>query len=256
MSEPRFQQKYQQVLVQIGGIAIFLAGAVFRKNWTAEFDTLFRHIPGLKMIPENNIKKVVDWYQFISDSPFMALVYLDLFDLVNYFLVMLGFFALFYIYREKYPKLMYPALILILSSFILHVIYNPAIPLFIYANQYFSTTSSSIKSDLLIQGQKSLENYRVGILPSWPMAISLLCFALAGLIFSVVIIKSQFVKKWVAIFGIIAHSFLSLHVLLIPLIPDWSFLFIPSASVFLLIWHVSFGYRILKWSNKTRIINQ
>jgi hypothetical protein len=72
-------------LYKVGGVAALIAGAMFRRNISAEIELFSQHTPPVA---------VSDWFELLQSNRLLGLAYLHVFDLVNYALVGLMFLAL------------------------------------------------------------------------------------------------------------------------------------------------------------------
>ncbi|MBD3192564.1 MAG: hypothetical protein GF308_18130 [Candidatus Heimdallarchaeota archaeon] len=229
-----------------------LAGIVFRKNWSAEFSAIFRHIPGLGFIPEEIPLEAIDWVTLIHDLPFIGLVYLNFFDVINYLLVGLLFGALVLKMKKEYKYYALAALIVGLVGIILYWVMNNTFVMFRLTKDYYAATSDPAREDILAQVEQVLTRYNPGAYyPTVPIIVSRVCFALAGLTFSILVLKQKLVRVWLGIMGIIAHGFLLLYFPLLLIIPLFAYIAIPAAAPFLMIWHIGTGYRLVKPRKET-----
>lgn len=252
MKSQEEQQTISNYLFLVGGIAGMLAGIVFRKNWSAEFSALFRHIPGLGFIPEEIPLEAIDWVTLIHDLPFIGLVYLNFFDVINYLLVGLLFGALVLKMKKEYKYYALAALIVGVVGIILYGVMNNTFVMFRLTKDYYAATSDPAREDILAQVEQVLTRYNPGAYyPNVPIIVSRLCFALAGLTFSILVLKQGLGRAWLGIMGIIAHGLLLLYFPLLLIIPSFAYIAIPAAAPFLMIWHIGTGYRLVKSRKET-----
>jgi len=241
------QKKYSYMILKIGGIAGILASVLFRKNWSAEFSAIFSHIPGLEFIPAEIPINSIDWFELINNHPFIGLVYLDFFNIVNYVLVAFVLIALFVILPKNNKKLALFALIVGISSIILYIIINNTFTMINLTNQYVSATTDSSKLEIALEAEKILLRYNPGLYKQgYLLYISQFGFALSGEIYAILVLKNFNLKKWIKICGIISHGSLLIYFIPLIFVPDFAFIFIPLASPFLLIWYFCVGKYLIR----------
>jgi hypothetical protein len=247
MNTNDLQKKKGRILLIIGGIAGILASVLFRKNWSAEFSTIFRHIPGLEFIPAEIPINAIDWFELINNHPFIGLVYLNFFDIVNYLLVAILLFTIFSIMPKNNKKYALFALIVGISSIILYLFINNSFIIINLTNQYVSATSDSSRLEIILEAERILQRYNPGLhKQGYLVYTSQVGFALSGEIYAILVFKNFNLKKWIKICGIISHGSLLMYLILFLFIPDFAFIFIPLASPFLLIWYFCVGMYFIR----------
>ena len=170
-------------LYRTGGIAALLAAILFRRNIGAEV-SLFT---GVEAIPHS----AADWYALLQSNPFVGLSFLAVFDLVDYALVGLIFLALAAAsgpaagpwrpsrwpagwWRRGEPRS------------------NISLTLFSLSQQYAAATSAAQQDAFLAAGQAVLATGDpLAVYPTAGAYVSLLLIALAGLLFSIILLRSH-----------------------------------------------------------------
>ncbi len=238
---------YKKIFLQVTALAGILAAVIFRKNWSSEARTIFINLPGFSFIPKADPENILEWFSLIQDQPFMAFVFLDFFDIINYILVLLLFIGLYLILKEEYPRIMLFALTTGIIGVILCIYANPALQIVNLSKDYFSTAILMEQNEIILQAEAIFSRYSTG-----PNEFGILvycsqfCFALAGLIFAITLIKSPIFTKKQRTVGIIAHGLLLLVFPLLLISAAYSYIPIPLASIPLLIWYFSLGKSIWK----------
>ncbi len=234
-------------LYKVGGIAALIAGAIFRRNIAAELG-LF----GLQPAPV----AINDWFEFLQHNRFLGLAYLNIFDILNYALLGLMFFALFAALRLINKSCMVIALTLGIVGITVYFASNTAFSMLSLSNQYASATSEIQKNLLLAAGHAVLSINRFSGPDAYPGTggyISFLLIALAGLIISVVMIRSKAFNRITGYVGIIANALDLIYCIAFVFIPAvdnriLTICFIPTAGLFLMIWHIMIGWRVCRLS--------
>ena len=229
-------------LYRIGGAAALLAGLVFRRNLGAEIN-LFTQQP----IPET----VQDWFNLLYDKPLIGLSYLNLFDLLDYVLVALMFLAVYAALRKTYRSNALVALTLGLVAVAVSLASNSALSMLSLSSQYAAAANEAQRSLFLAAGQAMLavSNQPGVIYQSTGMYSSYLLIAVAGFIFSILMLKSPIFNRATAYTGILAGvldlfyciSIIFLSATQIDLIAKITQ---PAAGLLLMIWHILIGVRL------------
>lgn len=243
-------------LSRLGGIAALMAGLLFRRNLGAEL-TLLKESGIITAGPTTPPTTVLGWFTLLQSDPLVGLTWLNVFDLVNYALVGLMFLALFVALRRVSPSTMVSATALGLIGIILYFASNQALALLSLGNQYATAATTAQRTMLLAEGQALLALDRFSNLSRY---LSLLFIAVAGLLTSVVMLRSHVFNRATAYIGILAGAFDLAYCLAFVCVPtvDGELLaicFIPAAGLFLMIWHILIGRRLCqagRFTGKTR----
>lgn len=235
------QNRDWTTLYKIGGIAALVAGIVFRRNIGAEV-SLFT---GMNAIPHS----VVDWFNLLQTNPFIGLSFLAFFDLFNYFLEGLVFLALAVALWQMGKSI--TAMALAGGSVGIAVSFgaNISLTMLSLSQQYATATSETQKTALLTAaGQAVLANNNpVTPFPETGPYMSLLLIALAGLLFSSLILRSHRVT---AIFGLLASGCDLAYCLTFVFGPILQAIFLASGGLFWMIWHILVGWMLLQRSKE------
>lgn len=231
-------------LYKVSGVAALLAGMIFRRNIAAEI-SLFSgaKAPGT----------VRDWFALLQSNRFLGLSYLNIFDIVNYFLISLMFLALFIALRRISKSYMAVAAVLAFLGIAVYWATNTAFSMLSLSDQYAAATTDAQRTQLLAAGQAMLAINRFSGPHAHPGTggyMSLLLIAGAGLITSIVMLDSNLFNRATAYVGILASA-LDLAYCTFVLIPavDSGVLalsFVPVAGLFWMIWHIMVGWKLYK----------
>jgi len=132
------------------------------------------------------------------------------------------------------------------------------------SDQFANTISEAEKSTLLAAGQALLAVNRFsspGAHPGTGGFLSLLLIAVAGMLASLVMLKSAAFNRVTASVGIVASGLDLAYCFAFAFLPAidselLAVLFIPAAGLFLMIWHILVGWRLLKLGKKTAPISE
>ena len=232
-------------LFRFGGIAALMAGLLFRRNLGAEL-SLLKESGLIAAGPTTPPATVRAWFTLLQTDPLVGLTWLNGFDLVNYVLVGVMFLALFAALRRVNPSAMASAMVLGLGGIAIYFASNQALALLSLSDQYAAATTAAQRTMLLADGQALLALNRFSSLSRY---LSLLLIAIAGLITSVVMLRSDVFNRATAYVGILAGAFDLAYCLAIACAPavDGELLavcFIPAAGLLLMIWHLLIGRRL------------
>lgn len=231
------QNRECTTLYRAGGIAALLAAVLFRRNIGAEV-TLFT---GVEAIPGTT----ADWFALLQDSPLLGLSFLAVFDLVNDALVGLIFLALCAVFWQTRKSVAALALASGLVGIAVNFAANISLSMLSLSRQYAAADSLAAKDVLLAAGQATLAtNDPLAASPGTGAYVSLLLIALAGLLFSAILLRSN---RITAIIGLLASGCDLAYCLAFPLAPDLPvYLFLAAAGLFWMIWHLLVAVKLLQ----------
>jgi Domain of unknown function (DUF4386) len=235
--------------IKIGGIAAIIAGVLFRKNWSAELSLMG---VGPSEIPHT----ALGWLTFLNEDPIIGMIYLDFLDIINYLLVGLLFVALFLVLRnEKADKTIVTcALVIGLSGIVLFCFSNPSISMFYWSNRYFQATSEQEKLEILVRAENLLAIHNPGVFKQGlTYYLGQLFFAIAGMMFSIIMIKRKFNTKGKGALGIVAHGILLSYFVLLFVVPELAYFAIVLAAVPLILWQIFSGIKMVKLVKMAKI---
>jgi hypothetical protein len=183
-----------------GGVAALLAVLVFRRFFAVEMMTFNGF--GVFEVPPNEPATALEWFSLLERNKLVGLILLGTVDLINYALVGLIFLAIYGALRKANEIAMELAALLSMISISVYFATNQALSLLYISQQYQATTSEAQRVVYLGAGEAlSAKVQGTG----W--YVSLFLIYLAGLIISVVMLKSNVFNKVTAWTGILANSF-------------------------------------------------
>jgi hypothetical protein len=216
-------------LYRAGALAALLAALVFRRNIGAEV-SLFT---GVEAIPA----AAADWFVLLQEKPFIGLSLLAAFDLVNYILVGVLFLALTAALWQANRSAGAAALASGLTGIAINLASNNSLTMLSLSQSYAAAVSETQKAWLLSAGQAVLGGSDpLAALPATGTVVSLLLVALAGLLFSFVMLPSH---RKTTVVGILASSCDLAYCLVFPLTPIAPvYLLLAAAGLFWMVWHL------------------
>jgi hypothetical protein len=218
-------------LYRICGVAALVAGIVFRRNIAAEI-ILFAG-----QTPPNT---VADWFTLLQNNSLLGVSLLNIFDVVNYALVGIMFLGLYVTLKQTNRDFMALAATLGLVGTAVYLASNTAFSMLSLSNQYATTATETEKTTFLAAGQTLLAMGQ-----STGVYTSLLLVAVAGFITSVVMLKSKVFGKVTAYVGILAGALDLIYcVTTFAFMPELDALFLASAGLCLMIWHILAGRKL------------
>jgi hypothetical protein len=232
-------------LCKVGGVAALVAGVLFRRNLGVEIELFNQH-----EFPVT----VRGWFELLQSNRLLGLAYLDVFDLVNYTLVALMFVALYIVLRRINKSYMAIAMVLGLLGIAVYFASNTAFSMLALSDQYAEATNDAQRTTLLASGRALLTMNRFGSPDAHPGSggyLSLLFVAAAGMITSIVMLRSAVFSRITAYVGILASAFDLAYCFAFVLLPRvdkelLSALCIPAAGLFFMVWHILVGWRLYR----------
>ena len=230
-------------LYKVGGVAALIAGVLFRRNLAADIGLFSQHTAPVT---------VSDWFALLQSNRLLGLAFLNIFDLVNYALVGLMFLALYAVLRRANRSYMAIATTLGCVGIAVYFASNTAFSMLSLSDQYAAATTDAQRTMSLAAGQAMLAINRFsdpGAHPGTGGYVSLLLIAVAGMITSVVMLRSAVFNRAIACVGILASALDLAYCIVFAFVPavDSELLavcFIPAAGLLLMIWHILIGQRL------------
>lgn len=236
MSQAESHPTSWKSLYRVGGVAALLAAVVFRRYLGAEITLFFGHVQP---------STVLGWFTLLQNNRLLGLALLNVFDIVDYALVGLMLLALYAVLRRASPSFMAIALSLGLGGIAAYFASNQAFSMLSLSNQYAAATTGAQRALFEASGQAllAINNWGTGIYTSFFL------IAAAGLIISIVMLRSKIFGKVTASVGILASALDLAYCITFAFVPasDVSLIsvFIIAAAPFLVIWHFLIGLRLL-----------
>jgi hypothetical protein len=202
---------------------------------------------GIFNVPETEPASALEWFTLLQEEKFVGLVLLGVIDLINYALVGLIFLALYGALRAVNKRAMAVAMTLALVSIIVYFATNQAFAMLALSEQYARATTEVQRSTLLAAGEARLAiNNPVSIYQGTGFYLSFSLILLAGLIISIVMLRSNVFNTATAIVGILANGFGLCYFLALAFAPALAWLPPPLSAPFRLIWYILIAVQLLK----------
>jgi hypothetical protein len=219
------------------GVAALVAVVVFRRHFGTEI-MLLMDMGILDMAPP---RSAFDWLGLLQDNQFLGLILLDLFDIVNYLLVGLIFLALYGALRRVNKVAMTVAMASALVGVSVYLASNQALAMLALSDQYAVASTDAMRTNLLAAGEALLAIHNPG-----GVHLSLFLVALAGLIASVVMLRSEVFGKATAMVGVVANSLVLTYFVALLAVPAIAFLFPAASAPFRLLWYILIARRLFR----------
>jgi hypothetical protein len=225
------------LLYVLGGAAALIAVVVFRRHFGAELTLLM----DMGIISMESPSSAFDWFALLQDNRLLGLLLLDLFDIVNYLLVGLIFLALYGALRRANKVAMTVAAACALVGVAVYLASNQAFAMLALSDQYAAASTDAMQAMFLSAGEALLAIHNpAGI------QLGLLLVALAGLIISVLMLRSRVFGKVTAILGVVANSLVLTYFVALPVAPAIAFLFPAASAPFRLLWYILIARRLFQ----------
>lgn len=222
----------------IGGAAALLAGLVFRRNLGPEAYLLTG-----QAMPAS----AIGWFTLLQDNRLLGLVMLNLFDVVDYALIGLAFLALCVVlwrYNKSYTLI---ATVLGFTGIAVCFTSNSAVSMLSLSDQYAAATTDAQRSMFLAAGQAILAVDNPGAyFQGTGIYTGFLLMAVAGLVFSIVMLQSGVFGRATAYTGILAGAFDLAFCILVAFAPWTGLILVPAAGLLLMIWHILTGLKLIR----------
>ncbi len=228
-----------RTLLKLGGSAALLAGVLFRRNFGPEISLFMGTMPP---------SAALDWFTLLQGNWLLGLIFLGLFDLIDYALVCLMFLALYIPLRRTDASYMAIATVLGLIGAAVYFASNAAFSMLSLSNQYAVATTEAQRDTLLAAGEAILAiGYQgTGIYTSF------LLLAIAGLTISFVMLRNSGFSRTTAYVGILAGIFDLIYCVSLAVMPVMGVLFVSGAGLLLMIWHILVGRNLCLLGQRVR----
>jgi hypothetical protein len=233
-------------LYLIGGIAALLAVFVFRRNLAAEL-MLLSNFGIIKGVPETPMKTAIDWFRLFQDNPLIGLTLLNFFDLVEYALLGLVFLALHGALKQVNRSAMVISTTSGLIGITVAFTSNQAFAMLALSRQYAAATTDAQRAIILAAGEALLAmNNPDSVNQGTSSYVSLFLVLIAGLIISVVMLRSDFFSNATAYTGILANGIGLCYFITLAFAPTIYWIPIPISAPFRMIWYFLIAVKLLK----------
>jgi hypothetical protein len=243
-----------EALYRIGGVAILAAVVLFRRNYGVELVT-FKGFGIWQGVPAEMPRTAVDWFALLQDHWFVGLNLMGLRDLVNYCLVALFFLALGAALWRVSKGAIVVAVAAALVGTAVFLASNQAFSMLTLSRQYAVATSEAQRATIEAAGEALLAIDNPGMaFQGAGYYVSLFLVTAAGLILSVLMLRSGVFGRVAAWAGILANVLMSVFLLMLvvqPPVASALYAIPPSVSaVFRMVWYVLGAIELLRLSKR------
>jgi hypothetical protein len=187
----------------VGQLAVWIELLIFRR-WLGREFLLFRSIGLIPLGPKAMPVKASDWFTFLQVHPILGFAFLNGFDMVNFVLAGVVFLALYAVLKRTDQTLMILAVVFILVAIVVYIASNPALPMLRLSGHYAAATTDAQRAALVSAGEALLAAKNVG---STGQNVAFVFFHVAGLIVSLVMLRSAIFTKTTAYLGMLFNGF-------------------------------------------------
>ena len=223
-------------LYRVGGLSALIAAVL-------EIGAVFISIIFARAVPGPPPGAVVQWFTLLHDYRFVGLTYLGILDLAIALISMM-FPALCVALRRGHTTSMAVAAALAFLGIAVYLATSTVVPMVSLSDQYAAATTDPKRSLLVAAGHAVLAVGGVGT----GAYMSFLLMGVAGLVISVVMLRTSIFSRAAAYVGILANvAMLAYYV--VPLVaPSAGVLFLWISGLLFLIWMILVGYRLVTYA--------
>jgi hypothetical protein len=238
-------------LYLIGAIATLIVVLIFRRFCGAEM-MAFNGF-GIFSVPEIMPLRAVEWFELLQENPFIGLVLLNLIDLINYALVGLILIALYGALRNENRIAMGMAAMFGIVGITVYFVSNQALGMLYLSEKYAAAETEARRMIFSAAGEALLSESGADLIhQSTGTYISLFLVLLAGLIISIVMLRSSIFNKATGITGILANGIALVLFIMLILAPEISWIPPTLSAPFRMVWYILIAVQLFKLSKVGR----
>jgi hypothetical protein len=232
-----------------GGVAALIAVLFFRRNFGTEM-VAFRGF-GIFDVPAVHPSTAVGWFTLLQDDAFVGLLLFDVVDLVNYALLGLIFLALYAALRRANRSAMAIATAFGLVATGVYLASNHALAMLSLSEQYAAATTDAQRAMFLAAGEALLAIYNPGaIYQGMGYYVGYFSVLFAGLIISVVMLRSRIFYKATAYVGIGANALPLADFFVLAFAPALYGLPTAASALFRVTWYVLIAFGLFRLARR------
>ena len=224
-------------LFYAGGVALLLMAIIFRRNFGVELMT-FNGL-GLFDVPKTTPIAATDWFALFQNNGLLGLMLFGLIDLVNYVLIGFVFLALYGALKPVNKSAMILTVALGFLGIAVYIASNQAFSMLTLSHRYAQAVTQTQQASFLSAGEALLAQFNPGTSEQGTgFYLSLLLVLVAGLIASIVMLRSPAFNKATAYAGILANG---IGLLYFPvLIFAQTVVWLPHSlsAIFRIVWYI------------------
>lgn len=226
-----------KALYRVGGLSALVGGAL-------EIAALFLVIIFSHTVASPASTSIVDWFTLLHRHKFIGLVYLGILDLAAIALMSMMFLALCVVLRRGHESSMATAASLAFLGIAVYLATNTVFPMESLSAQYAAATTDSHRAQLQAAGQAVLAVGGVGT----GAYMAFLLMGVAGVMISVVMLRTNLFSRTVAYLGILASVATLAYCVGSWVAPSVSVVFLWVSGLLFLIWMLLVGLRLYRLS--------
>lgn len=232
-------------LYKVAAAAALVAVVFFRRNLAAELD--LSDGLGIFDMPEGIPVSAEQWFELFQADRLLALFLFNLSDLINTLLIGLLFLALYGAFRQEYKSAALVGLIAYMVGMGVYIVSNQAFAMMALSDKYMDALGESPRVLYLAAGEALLAIENPGtIYQGTGVYLSLLLVLVAGLIFSILMLRSETFNPATGIIGLLANGLALCSFLTLAFAPQIQWLFPTLSAPFRLAWYIMIAVRLFK----------
>jgi hypothetical protein len=198
-------------------------------------------------VPTEYPSTALGWFTLLQEDTLVGLLLFDVKDLVNYALVGLIFLALYAALHQTNRSAMAIATACGLVGIAVYLASNQAFAMLSLSEKYAAATTDAQRATFLAAGEALLAIYNPGaIYQGTGYYVGYFFVLLAGLIISVVMLRSSVFGKATAYVGILANGLALGHFLALAFAPALIVVPTPVSAPFRVLWMVLIALRLFR----------
>ena len=248
---PKASGSRWKALYIVGAVAALVAVTLFRRNFGIEV-MQFRGFGIIRGVPAEWPSSAMDWYTLLESNAFVGLILLNVVDVANYGLVGLMFLALYGALRRASKSAAVIATVCAVVGIGVYFASNQALALLSLSRQYAEAATDAQRSVLLAAGESLLAiEHSSGAYQGTGVHMSFFLVVTAGLIASLVMLRSSIFGRATAIVGILANGIRLCGFFTLVLTPSLYSLAIPISAPFRVTWYVLIAIGLFRLARRT-----
>ena len=246
LSDTEAKNNSWRALYITGGVAALLAVFVFRRNLGAELG-LLSNFGIVRGVPTTPLSSALDWFKLLQENRLVGLTLLNFFDVVEYALVGLMFLALYGALKRTSKSAMVIATVSGLIGIAVYFASNQAFAMLALSERFAGAASDAQRLTYLAAGEALLAvNNPEAIYQGSGIFISIFLVLSAGLIISIVMLRSNVFSRATAWMGILANGIGLCYFIGLAIGSDLYWIPIPISAPFRVIWYFLIALRLFK----------
>ena len=237
-----------------GAVAALLAVLFFRRNFAAEM-MLSRGF-GLLDVPQIMPISAAEWFALLARNPLVGLLLFGLFDLINYALVGLILLALYGALHRANQSVMVVATACGLIGIAVYFASYQGFAMLALSSRHVTAATEAQQALVLAAGEALLAIHNPGALyQGTGIYISLLLVLLAGLLISLVMLRSAVFSRATAVTGLLANLLALSSFVFLAFNPELLWLPHSLAAPFRLAWYILIAIRLFQLARAAPVLD-